>query len=74
MFDGLFRLGIVGSKYATERALCSCKLGSLEEIDLMIYNTSQSVQLGIRDLSTPVPPYKPHGSLSRDKFGALDNI
>ncbi len=45
-----------------------------QEIDLLVYNTSQSIQVGIRDMSIPIPPYKGSGALSRDKFGALDNI
>ncbi|ARN79216.1 hypothetical protein BST97_15170 [Nonlabens spongiae] len=45
-----------------------------QEIDLIIYNTSDSVLVGVRDMTRPIPPYKPIGGLSRDKFGALDNI
>lgn len=50
------------------------EIGGSQAIDMMVYNASDSVLVGVRDMAKPVPPFKPTGATSRSKFGALDNI
>ncbi len=45
-----------------------------QKIDMMVYNSSESVLVGMRDISLPVPPFKPSGATDKAKFGALVNI
>ncbi|MGB5981304.1 MAG: hypothetical protein WBG46_04095 [Nonlabens sp.] len=43
-------------------------------IDLIIYNTSSTIEEGIRDMTGSVPPYKATGRKQRSNFGLLDNL
>jgi hypothetical protein len=43
-------------------------------IDLIVYNTNGTVENGLRDMSTPCPPYGSSGKTAIDNFGLLQNL